>query len=93
MPRWLAHAIVIVGWLLTPVWAWGASFFGAWLGARLAVRLSDPVAMIAVAGLVGLVAGLGTLWLWVRQMRRLPHRLSHHMAPRRSQEVKIAPVE
>ena len=93
MPRWLAHAILIVGWLLTPLWAWGASFFGVWMGARLATRLSDPVAMLAVAGLIGVGAGLGALWFWVRLMRRLPHRLSHHMAPRRSQEVKIASAE
>ena len=93
MPRWLAHAIVIVGWLLTPLWAWGASFFGVWLGARLAVRLSDPVVMLAVAGLAGVGGGLAALWCWVRLMRRLPHRLSHYMAPRRSQEVKIASVE
>ena len=93
MPRWLAHAIVVIGWLLTPLWAWGASFFGAWLGARLAVRLSDPLAMVALAGVVGLGFGLAALGLWVRLMRRLPHRLSHHMAPRRSQEVTIAPVE
>lgn len=93
MPRWLAHSIIIVGWLLTPLWAWGASFFGVWLAARLAVRLSDPVVMLAVAGLIGVGAGLGALWLWVRLMRRLPHRLSHHMAPRRSQEVKIASAE
>lgn len=93
MPRWLAHAIVIVGWLLTPLWAWGASFLGIWVGARLAMRLTDPVAMLAVAGLVGVGAGLGALWVWVRLMRRLPHQLSRHMAPRRSQEVKIASAE
>ena len=93
MPRWLAHSIIIVGWLLTPLWAWGASFIGVWLAARLAVRLSDPVAMLTVAGLIGVGAGLGALWLWVRLMRRLPHRLSHHMAARRSHEVKIASME
>jgi hypothetical protein len=49
--------------------------------------------MLAVAGLAGVGGGLAALWLWVRLMRRLPHRLSHHMAPRRSQEVKVAPVE
>jgi hypothetical protein len=93
MPRWLAHAIVVVGWLLTPLWAWGASFLGAWVGARLAMGLSSPTAMLAVAGAIALGGGLGALWLWVRMMRRLPHRLSHRMAPRRSQEAKVAPAE
>lgn len=93
MPRWLAHAIVVVGWLLTPLWAWGASFLGAWVGASLAMRFSDPRAMLAVAGSIALVGGLGAVWVWVRLMRRLPHRLSHHMAPRRSQEANVAPAE
>jgi len=26
------------------------------------------------------------LWTWVRFMRHLPHLLSHHMAPRASEE-------
>lgn len=93
MPRWLAHAIVVVGWLLTPLWAWGASFLGAWVGARLAMGLDSPTAMLAVAGAIALGGGLGALWLWVRMMRRLPHRLAHRMAPRRSQEAKVAPAE
>lgn len=93
MPRWLAHAIVIVGWLLTPLWAWGASFLGSWLGARFAMRASDPVLMAVSAILAGVGGGLGALWIWVRLMRRLPHRLSHHMAPRRSQEANVAPAE
>jgi phosphate/sulfate permease len=66
---------------------------GTWLGARLATRFADPRAMLAVAVLIGLGAGLGTLWLWVRLMRRLPHVLSRRMAPRRSREVNVASTE
>jgi hypothetical protein len=84
MPRWLAHLLVILGWLLTPVLAWGASYFGLWLGALLAVRLTKPLAMLGVAGLVAAGCGLVALALWVRFMRRVPHLLSHHMAPRAS---------
>jgi hypothetical protein len=82
LPRWLAHALVVVGWLLTPLLAWGASFFGLWVGAHLADRFSGPLVMVipAVSG-AGLL-GFGTLWLWVRFMRRVPHLLAHHMAPR-----------
>lgn len=86
MPRWLAHLLVVVGWLLTPLWAWGASYSGLWLGALLAVRFSTPGVMLAVAGLTALFLGFVVLWGWVRFMRRLPHLLSHHMAPRASKE-------
>lgn len=86
MPRWLAHLLVVAGWLLTPVWAWGASHLGLWLGALLALRVSSPLAMVAVAGACTLLLGFGVLLVWVRFMRRLPHLLSHHMAPRPSEE-------
>lgn len=86
MPRWLAHLLVVTGWLLTPVFAWGAAYVGLWLGALIAVRLQDPVAMLITAALAAAGFGFGTLWGWVRFMRRLPHLLSHHMAPRASQE-------
>ena len=86
MPRWLAHALVVVGWLLTPLWAWGASFLGMWLGAHLVPHSRNPLALIA-PGLVGAaVCGFGTLWVWVRFMRRVPHLLAHRMAPRPSLE-------
>ena len=86
LPRWLAHALVVVGWLLTPLWAWGASFFGLWAGAHFGARLSRPVALVAPAVLGAALLGFGTLWAWVRFMRRVPHLLAHHMAPRASTE-------
>jgi len=86
MPRWLAHALVVVGWLLTPLWAWGASFFGMWVGAHVALRFTSPLALIAPAVLGAAVCGFGTLWIWVRFMRRAPHLLAHHMASRPSLE-------
>ena len=88
MPRWLAHALVVVGWLLTPVWAWGASFLGVWGGARLTAGWSDPVAMVAATGGTAAVASLAGLWLWVRAMRRLPHWLARRMAPRHEPESR-----
>lgn len=86
MPRWLAHSLVVVGWLLTPAWAWAASHVGLWLGALVALRFESPVVMLSIAGFSALVFGFMVLWVWVRFMRRLPHLLSHHMAPRASEE-------
>src|SRR5256884_1559159 len=73
MPRWLAHLLVILGWLLTPVWAWAASHVGLWLGALVALRLQNPVVMLTIAGFGALVFGFAVLWTWIRFMRRLPH--------------------
>ena len=86
MPRWLAHFCVVVGWLLTPVLAWGASYLGLMIAAAFAIRLSSPLAMLATAAAGAAVLGFGALFVWVRFMRRLPHLLSHLMAPRASQE-------
>lgn len=86
MPRWLAHLLVVVGWLLTPLWAWGASYVGLWLGALVALRFSSPVVMLLVAGLGAVLVGFIVLWGWVRFMRWLPHLLSHLMASRASEE-------
>lgn len=86
MPRWLAHLLVVVGWLLTPLWAWGAAYVGLWLGALGALGFSSPLAMLVVAGSGALLLGFVVLWAWVRFMRRLPHLLSHLMAPRASEE-------
>jgi hypothetical protein len=82
----MAHLLVVTGWLLTPAWAWAASHVGLWLGALVALRFTNPVVMLAIAGLGALVFGFGVLWTWVRFMRRLPHLLSHHMAPRTTEE-------
>jgi hypothetical protein len=86
MPRWLAHLLVVLGWLLTPVLAWGASYVGLWGGALVAMRFSQPVTMLAVAGSGAALCGLAALAAWVRFMRRVPHLLSHHMAPRASED-------
>lgn len=86
MPRWLAHSCIIVGWLVTPLLSWGASYCGLWLGALVAVRFTSPVAMLVTALSGAAVLGFTALFGWVWFMRRLPHILSHYMAPRASQE-------
>ncbi len=88
MPRWLAHLLVVLGWLLTPVLAWSASYAGLWAGAVLGARLTNPFALLAVAGAGAALCGFGALASWVRFMRRVPHLLSHHMAPRASEEQR-----
>ena len=85
MPRWLAHLLVVAGWLVTPGLSWGASYLGLWCAARLGLHLGNPLAALALAGGAAALAGLAVLFVWVRFMRRLPHLLSHHMAPRRSE--------
>jgi hypothetical protein len=82
----MAHALLVVGWLLTPAWAWAASHVGLWLGALVALRFHSIIVMVAIAGFGALLFGFAVLWTWVRFMRRLPHLLSHHMAPRASEE-------
>ena len=59
MPRWLAHLLVVCGWLLTPVLAWGASYMGLWAGALVAMRFSQPFTMLGVAA-----AGAAGMGLW-----------------------------
>ena len=86
MPRWLAHLLVVVGWLLTPVLAWSASYVGLWAGAMLATGFRQPLTMLAVAAAVAALCGFMALFVWVRFMRRVPHLLSHLMAPRTSEE-------
>src|SRR5207302_6738012 len=86
VPRWLAHLLVAVGWLLTPVLAWAASYVGLWAGALAATRFTNPLTMLGVAGAAAAVCGFTSLAIWVRFMRRVPHLLSHHMAPRASEE-------
>ena len=88
MPRWFAHLLLVVGWLLTPVLAWSASYVGLWAGALVGARFTRPVTMLVVAAAVATLAGFTALFLWVRFMRRVPHLLSHHMAPRTSEEQR-----
>lgn len=89
LPRWLAHVTLVVGWLLTPLWAWAASYCGLWAGAWLGLRMSEPLVMLGIAAISAAVLGFGALWAWVRFMRRLPHLLARHLAPRASQEQAV----
>src|SRR5207244_835100 len=87
-----------IWWMLGTLLAWtgaivtadqaarGAAYAGLWVGARVGTRFAQPLTMRAVAGLGAASFGFAALAMWVRFMRRVPHLLSHHMAPRASQE-------
>src|SRR6266571_2453605 len=56
------------------------------LPAVVAARLSRPLVMLGVAALGAAIFGFAAVAMWVRFMRRVPHLLSHQMAPRASEE-------
>src|SRR5207253_10785037 len=87
MPRWLAHLLVVVGWVLTPVLGWGASFVGLWVGAAVGMRFANPITMLAIAGAGAALFGVTTLITWLRFMRKVAHGLSHHMPSLISEEL------
>lgn len=80
-----------VGWLLTPLLAWAASFCGAWLGALAAAGITDG--NVALGFTIGgaAVLGLGGTLLWLRLLRRSPE-LQQALAVT-SEGIPVAMVE
>jgi hypothetical protein len=80
--RWLGRLGRLVGWLLTPLVAWAASFFGAWLVLAVAGRMGTPrglLVSVLAAGFITAVVAL-LLWMWLlRHSARLRHTL--HVDP------------
>ena len=79
----LARGLVrLLGWLLTPLVALAASFFGAWIGATLAGGIKSTT----TGGwlVVGFGAGFGLIaaWAWLHYLRR---------SPRLQQSLAVAP--
>jgi DNA-binding transcriptional LysR family regulator len=60
------------GWLLTPLVAWAASFFGAWLGAWGGHFLANSTAAVALAVLTGAAGAVAGTLLWMRLLRGSP---------------------
>jgi hypothetical protein len=76
--RWPGLLLRILGWLLTPLVAWAASFLGAWLFVRTAAAFpSGRSAMLATLG-VAVGSGIGALLVWMQLLRRSP-RLRHSL--------------
>lgn len=62
------RSVRIVAWLLTPVVAWAASFFGGWIGLLVGRMWGDEQALLA--GAVGAVIGaLAAVIVWVLRLR------------------------
>ncbi len=70
--RWTALVLRIVGWLLTPLVAWAASFLGAWLVLLTAGTAGSPRAVVGMALAAALLAGIIALLLWRKVLKRFP---------------------
>ncbi len=70
--RWTALVLRIVGWLLTPLVAWAASFFGAWFVLLTAGRAGSPRAVLGTALGAALLAAVISLLLWRKLLKRFP---------------------
>jgi hypothetical protein len=62
----------LVGWLLTPLSAWAASFIGAGIGAQVSARANRSTTTLAVSVGFGAVFALVAAWGWLRYLRRSP---------------------
>lgn len=59
-----------IGWLLTPLVVWAASFLGAWLGALGAQRWGGPRSGLGPMVLGAVALAILALILWVLFLRR-----------------------
>lgn len=67
--RFLAR---LFGWLLTPIVASAASFFGAVGGAMLAASIKNPMTGLVTSGVCALIAAVVVTWFWLQWLRRSP---------------------
>jgi hypothetical protein len=76
--RWLRLVLRILGWLLTPLVAWAASFCGSALAFYAVRRIDSPDEALYMSIFAAVVSGFGGLLLWMRLLRRSP-RLRHSL--------------
>lgn len=67
--RVLRVLLRVLGWLLTPLVAWAASFLGASVGALVAPVFSRPVPGVILTFVAGGAAGFTALVFWIRLIR------------------------
>ena len=60
----------LVGWLLTPLVAWAASFAGASIGASLTSGMKTGASALWITTGLGLLTALVGAWGWLRLVRR-----------------------
>jgi len=70
--RWAALALRIIGWLLTPLVAWAASFLGAWTILLASGEDAAPRTVLAVALGAAILSGAISLLVWRRVLKRFP---------------------
>jgi hypothetical protein len=70
--RFLRFLLRFVGWLLTPLVAWAASFFGAWLMSLAARSVVDSSMGLILALAGGATGAIAATLLWIRLLRRSP---------------------
>ncbi len=75
-----------LGWLLTPVAVWAASFFGAWIGARLTPVLPSILAGAGWMLIGGVMGGAGGLAGWILYIRLRTRQRRRAAGRRRSKE-------
>jgi hypothetical protein len=61
-----------LGWLLTPLVAWAASFAGASLGALIGAGATNPMTTFWITAIFGAVFAIAGAVGWLRLLRRSP---------------------
>ena len=96
--RVLRFLLRFLGWLLTPLVAWAASFFGAWVVSMVVSGMNDPddALVLTVAG--GAVAAVSMTFIWMRLLRRSPElqemlQVTAEGVPMAAVEEESTPVE
>ena len=62
----------LVGWLLTPLVAWAASFLGSLLGSLLGAMMGTARGGLWITAALGGLFALTSAWGWLRFLRRSP---------------------
>ena len=70
--RFLRFVARLFGWLLTPIVASAASFFGAVGGAMIAGSISNPMTGLITSAVSALIAAVVVTWFWLQWLRRRP---------------------
>ena len=70
--RFFRFVARLFGWLLTPIVASAASFFGAVGGAVIARSITNPMTGLITSGICALLAAVLVTWFWLQWLRRRP---------------------